>query len=106
MLLNGLTSKSLITNNSLSSVFVAMDMAILLEIVRKKSEEELEKEKAYQWTQVQKVGTSKHDNRMKGKGINVGNGAIPIEKKYFKPQVVEKATASSNPFVVLSPSDD
>ena len=43
---------------------------------------------------------------MKGKGGNVGNGSIPIEKKYLKSQVVGNASASSNPFVVLIPSDN
>ena len=40
---------------------------------------------------------------MTGKGGNTGNGAIPVEKRIFKPQVVEKVTTSSNPFVVLCP---
>ena len=43
---------------------------------------------------------------MKGKGGNTGNGAILVEKIFFKPQVVEKATVFSNPFVVLSPSEE
>ena len=43
---------------------------------------------------------------MKGKGGNAGNGAIPIEKKYLKSQDTRNATASSNPFVVISPSND
>ena len=43
---------------------------------------------------------------MKGKGVNTCNGFIPVEKRFYKPKAVEKATASSNPFVVLSPSED
>ena len=43
---------------------------------------------------------------MTGKGGNTGNGAIPIEKRIFKPQAVEKVTASSNRFVVLCPFED
>ena len=44
-----------------------MDMVTMLEIARKKSEEEFNKENIDQWTQVQKAGTSKQDNKMKGK---------------------------------------
>ena len=73
---------------------------------KKKSEEEFDKEKVDQWTQVQKAGTSKQDNKTKGKGGNTGNGFIPVEKIFFKPHAVEKAIVSSNPFVVLSPSED
>ena len=43
---------------------------------------------------------------MKGKGGNTGNGVILVEKKIYKTQVVEKVSASSNPFVVLCPSED
>ena len=43
---------------------------------------------------------------MKGKGGNSGKGVIHVEKKSFKSQVVGNASTSSNPFVVLSPSDD
>ena len=43
---------------------------------------------------------------MKGKGGNSGNGVIPVEKKYSNPQAIGNASASSNPFVILSPSED
>ena len=46
---------------------------------KKKSEEEFYKEKADQWIQIQKAGTSKIENRMKGKGGKLENGLIPVE---------------------------
>ena len=43
---------------------------------------------------------------MKGKGGNSGNGVIPVEKKTFKSHTIGNAFTSSNPFMVLSPSED
>ena len=43
---------------------------------------------------------------MKVKGGNAGNGVIPTMNKYSKSQVEGIATASSNPFVVLSSADE
>ena len=43
---------------------------------------------------------------MKGKGGNVGNCALSIEKKSLNSQSEGNVTSSSNPFLVLSPSED
>ena len=67
---------------------------------KKKSEEELEKEKDDQWTQAQKVGTSNQDPGMKGKDGKTMKGVIAAGKNLPNPHVVENA--SSNHFVVLS----
>ena len=70
---------------------------------KKKLDEELEKENTNKWTQVHKASTTK---QVEGKGGNAGNGAIPIEKKSLKSQTEGNVIASSNSFVVLSPTDD
>ena len=59
----------------------------------------MENEKANQSTQVQKAATINQVNKTKGNGGNVGKGN---EKKSLIPQ----ASASSNPFVVLSSAED
>ena len=69
---------------------------------KKKSEEELEKEKADQWTQVQKVGTSNQDPRKKGKDGKSMKGVNVVGKNLPNPRAVENPNASSNHFVVLS----
>ena len=45
---------------------------------KNKSEEGLENMKGDQWTQVQKLGTTKKNNKTKGKGVSTGSGAPPI----------------------------
>ena len=90
-------------NSSLLSVVTATDIAISLAISRKNQTNILKKEKTNQWTRVQKAGTAK---QVKGKGGNARNGVIPIDKKSLKYHIEGNAIASSNPFVVLSPSDD
>ena len=69
---------------------------------KKKSEEDIEKKKADQWTQVQKSGISNQVNRKNDKEGKTRNGAIADGKILPKTQDVENPNASSNHFVALS----
>ena len=73
---------------------------------KKKSEEEFDKEKVDQWTQVQKAGTSKLELRMKGKVGKLRNGIISVEKRISKPQRMGNVSSTSNPFMILRHPED
>lgn len=68
---------------------------------KKKSKDGPEKEKGDQWTQFQKLGTTKQSNRNKGKTLSTGRGAPPKAQAEGS-SVPPRADIPTNPFEILS----